>query len=431
MSVPLDRLYHFIDNIACHSYDGRVIIYRFWPHGSKNIDQLCELYQVESYFAYLTRPMIYCHDQEALDYDRLNQQQENEEVFTHVLKELMNKLGLTRPSFNINFRKNLFGKSLLLHSERRSKNLEKYLQPSTNHQSQLLSVYYWSHALIARDWFRYAQHEVFKKNSKKKFLIYNRAWTGTREYRLKFTDLLITHQLVDQCLTHCNPVDPDTATGVHYSAHNFHNPVWQPDHVLENYVPKTTALSTASADFDSEDYNCTEIEVVLETLFDDDRLHLTEKSLRPIACGQPFILAATHGSLQYLKEYGFKTFDSIWDESYDSIEDPYDRMLAIIQLMKTINSWSTEEKSSKMQQIEQIVLHNQTYFFSENFFNFLVDELKQNFDCAFDTLKKYPDFEKEMNRFAELQKMPELQDYWLTNNMPDIMRKFIDNFHKK
>jgi len=431
MSVPLDRLYHFIDNIACHSYDGRVLIYRFYPDGAKNIDQMREFNQVESYFAYLTNPMLYCHDQEPLDYDRLNQQQENEEVFTHTLKQLMNKLGLTRPSFNINFRKNLFGKSLLLHSERRSKNLEKYLEPPANHQSQLLSVYYWSHAIIARDWFRYAQHEIFKKNIKKKFLIYNRAWTGTREYRLKFTDLLITHQLVDQCLTYCNPVESDTDSDIHYSDHNFHNPVWQPEHVLEHHVPKTTALSTASADFDSKDYNCTEIEVVLETLFDDDRLHLTEKSLRPIACGQPFILAATHGSLRYLKEYGFKTFYSIWDESYDSIEDPYDRMLAIIQLMKTINAWSPEEKSSKMQLAEQIVLHNRTYFFSENFFNFVVDELKQNFDCAFDTLKKYPDFEKEMNRFAELQKISELQDYWLTNNMPDIMRKFIDNFNKK
>jgi hypothetical protein len=84
-------------------------------------------------------------------------------------------------------------------------------------------------------------------------------------------------------------------------------------------------------------------------LFDDDRLHLTEKSLRPIACKQPFILAATHGSLQYLKDYGFKTFDSVWDENYDTIEDPYQRMLAIIQLMKNICAWTPEEKISKMQ----------------------------------------------------------------------------------
>jgi len=429
MSVPLDSLYHFIDNIACHSYDGRVLIYRFYPDGAKNIDQLLPLREHESFLANFLWPIVFCHDQEALDYERLNQQQKSDDILPAKLVQILNDLNLAKPAFNINFRKNLFGKSLLLHSERRSKNLEKYLEPPANHQSQLLSVYYWSHAIIARDWFRYAQHEVFKKNSKKKFLIYNRAWTGTREYRLKFTDLLITHQLVDQCLTHCNPVDSDT--DIHYSDYNFHNPVWRPEHVLEHHVPKTTALSTASGDFDSRDYNCTEIEVVLETLFDDDRLHLTEKILRPIACGQPFILVATHGSLQYLKEYGFKTFDLVWDESYDSIEDPYDRMLTIIQLMKTINAWSPEEKFSKMQQIEQIVLHNQTHFFSENFFNFVIDELKQNFDCAFDTLKMYPDFEKEIVRFAELQKMPELQHYWSTTNLPKIMQHFVDNFDKK
>jgi hypothetical protein len=48
---------------------------------------------------------------------------------------------------------------------------------------------------------------------------------------------------------------------------------------------------------------------------------LTEKALRPIACGQPFILAATPGSLQYLRSYGFKTFSGYIDETYDTIQE--------------------------------------------------------------------------------------------------------------
>ena len=40
MNVPLDRLYHYINNIAQEIYGDRVIIYRFFPHGSKNINNL-------------------------------------------------------------------------------------------------------------------------------------------------------------------------------------------------------------------------------------------------------------------------------------------------------------------------------------------------------------------------------------------------------
>jgi hypothetical protein len=49
---------------------------------------------------------------------------------------------------------------------------------------------------------------------------------------------------------------------------------------------------------------------VAETVF-DTRIHLTEKTLRPIACGHPFILAAGPGSLKYLQTYGFRTFSPL------------------------------------------------------------------------------------------------------------------------
>ena len=67
MSIPLDRLYHFIDNIAQHIFKDRVIIYRFYPHGSKNVDDLHQLidYTWEDQQIY---PSVYCHDQEPMDY---------------------------------------------------------------------------------------------------------------------------------------------------------------------------------------------------------------------------------------------------------------------------------------------------------------------------------------------------------------------------
>jgi hypothetical protein len=155
---------------------------------------------------------------------------------------------------------------------------------------------------------------------------------------------------------------------------------------------------------------------VLETLFDDDRLHLTEKSLRPIACAQPFILAATHGSLQYLRDYGFQTFDTVWDETYDTIEDPYDRMLAIIDVMQTICAWTSEEHLKKAQQMKEIVQHNQNYFFSKKFFDLVTNELQTNLTQAFDQIKSNPGFGAWKDRWYDRLQHAEIREFFQQNN---------------
>ena len=310
MTIPLHRLYDYICELSKDLYDDDVIIYRFFPDGSKNIQNLNRMVQTErqseDWFSLQTTPVVWCHDQEPLNFAFYQKEiRQHKPTPWHTLRA---SLPDHRPLHNINHTFNVFDKALLCHSEQRSANLARYLQHDpTTRNSKLISVYYWCHALISRDWFRYAQHEYFTKNVQKKFLIYNRSWSGTREYRLKFVDMLIQHNLLDHCLTFFNPTDNSN----HYRDHVFANDVWKPNHILENFISATDAPASSSAEYNRLDYAATQIEVVLETLFDDDRLHLTEKSLRPIACRQPFILMATHGSLQYLRNYGFKTFESV------------------------------------------------------------------------------------------------------------------------
>jgi hypothetical protein len=69
-------------------------------------------------------------------------------------------------------------------------------------------------------------------------------------------------------------------------------------------------------------YNHSKISIVTETLADDPKnsgfpLFLTEKIWKPIICQQPFIVYGQRGYLKCLREMGFKTFDRMWDESYD------------------------------------------------------------------------------------------------------------------
>ena len=361
MSIPLDRLYQFVESVAQYILQDRVIIYRFYPHGSKNVKDMTPLKDEDWQITQLS-PALYCNDQEPLDYD----------YYKTVNKKPRAPFKGSLPHFLKHY--TVYEKVLLLHSERQSVDVEKY------QQDQFIPVYWWSHAVIALDWFRYAEHVVLKKQSKKTFLVYNRAWSGTREYRLRFAELLVQLNLQDSCQTSVNPVEPEL--GVHYDYHEFKNPAWRPQTVLEDYFPINGMPSHYSADFDAGDYDATDIEVVLETLFDDDRIHLTEKSLRPIAMAQPFVLAATAGSLGYLRSYGFKTFGSIWDESYDSIKDPEQRLYAITNLMAQIDNWGSPVREKKLTEAQAIADYNRQHFYSDEFFNLVTSELTTNLTTA-------------------------------------------------
>jgi hypothetical protein len=135
-------------------------------------------------------------------------------------------------------------------------------------------------------------------------------------------------------------------------------------------------------------------------MFDDLRHHLTEKILRPIACGRPFVLASTPGSLQYLKQYGFQTFHGLIDESYDLIIDPRMRLTAIVQEMKRINDLDYKSKRLLWAELYKIAEHNKKLFFSVDWQDNIIKEFKQNFESAVSQLTATGKYQKEMERLA-------------------------------
>lgn len=376
MSIPLDRLYHFVDSLS----GGDIIIYRFNPHGSKKITDLDCMRPLGSYRD--SDLCMICHDQEPLNYEYYSNPDRLQEIIT---KQSANCV-LTRSSGDhrerigsLLLKKNmkmidikLFSQHyvFLLHSEKNSQDLATY------EQSGFIGVYWWSHAVIAGDWFRFAQHDqdLDQKNILRDFLIYNRAWSGTREYRLKFAEFVVQQDLQDHAMMRFNPNDNDQ----HYRGHVYHNPAFTVDTILEDYFEPNTHDATASADYVGSDYTSTGIEVVLETLFDDTRWHLTEKILRPIACGQPFMLAATPGSLQYLRDYGFRTFAPLINETYDTLQDPVARLEAITLEMRRIADMPIHEKQSLFFQLREIAQHNRRRFFSQEFHDSITQEFQNN-----------------------------------------------------
>ena len=387
MSIPLDRLYHYLEGLC----NDDILIYRWFPHGSKKLTDLSILHESElkDVIAGANTPSIIFHDQEPLDYYYWDHDE-----FVSVIKKFTKDINLNFPNEVISKFANghlrimtfplcsTFEYTLLCHSEKNSSQVELY------EKNGFIGVYYWSHALIARDWFRFAEHDndltIDCKNFQYDFLVYNRAWSGSREYRLKFTELVVNNQLVEHCNMKFNPCDGDQ----HYTDFEFKNKNLQiTRYDLELEFEQNTASSSSSADYDSVDYKTSAVEIVLETVFDDTKHHLTEKALRPIACGKPFVLVSTPGSLAYLRSYGFRTFDGIIDETYDTIVDPVDRLNAIQLELKRISLLSVDEKYVIWDKLHQIAKFNKQRFFSTDFHQQVTKEFVTNLNSALDKCK--------------------------------------------
>ena len=402
MSVPLDRLYNFLSSIC----ECNIIIYCFIPHGSKKLEDLLMLDNTSTDLPWATAmstPNMIFHDQEPLAYDLYTKKELTDYVtaknlFAQALVDFVAGLHLRAC---IKMPLHAYDQVLLCHSEQNSPELETY------ERNGFVGVYYWSHAIIARDWYRFADIDpklaVDFNQISYDFLIYNRAWIGSREYRLTLAEMLVNQKLISCCNVKFSEFDH----GVHYTQHVFnnHNLAISCDDLHLSY-PANNHNAGASADYDSNDYAISAIEVVLETLFDDSRNHLTEKTLRPIACGRPFILAATPGSLQYLKQYGFKTFDGLIDETYDTILDPQKRLTAIVDEMKRISCLDHNEKMLLWNKLYATAKQNQELFFSAEWHSQIVKEFKSNFDQGIKRLTATGKHWFELDRIAKTD--PEL-----------------------
>jgi hypothetical protein len=108
-------------------------------------------------------------------------------------------------------------------------------------------------------------------------------------------------------------------------------------------------------------YNDSYINIVTETYFFSNVRHITEKTYKPIAFMQPFIIFAAPGTLAYLRSLGFKTFDKFWDESYDDILDHEVRFMTIMELIEKISKWTEVKLVELTHNVKEIVEFNKKH----------------------------------------------------------------------
>lgn len=93
----------------------------------------------------------------------------------------------------------------------------------------------------------------------------------------------------------------------------------------------TTMITTKVA---AQWYTHIALDIVTESVFNYPYPYVTEKTLRPINCKRMFVIVGAAHTLELLHRKGIVTFDNILDESYDSIEDPEARFLAVVNTIE-------------------------------------------------------------------------------------------------
>lgn len=271
------------------------------------------------------------------------------------------------------------------------------------------SLYYFFHGFAALDWYRgyYAlnYNKTVIKSYKYDFISFNRIINNDRSYRIYFVSLLKELKLLEKGLVSFNVTDNlfddwRDETADFNSKLSDKARLHAEQHLVgidKLIIDQPSIHGSVSADIprtidaywpnnDGPNFDAL-WNIVTETVFYYDKLHLTEKIFKPIVSKQPFMLLAAPGNLEYLRSYGFKTFSSIINESYDKIQDNDQRIEAVVKELAWYCNLSADEKTDVIEAIAPIVDYNFHHFYGE-FRHIISRELVDNIKILFQQLEQ-------------------------------------------
>lgn len=121
--------------------------------------------------------------------------------------------------------------------------------------------------------------------------------------------------------------------------------------------------SWGDAEVNPRAYTDTHFSLVTETIYDYPYTFRTEKIWKPVLMAHPFIVASNTGYYRSLHDAGFKTFNNLIDESFDSIENPESRAQRIIDVVNDICSTGAREFALAA---EAVCKYNQQHLIEHN-----------------------------------------------------------------
>ena len=276
--------------------------------------------------------------------------------------------------------KEYFGPTRLITSEKDSENVKWACNTYgfTPH-------YYFFHGWAALDWYRGYNRSFLmtppeQRKIKRTFISPNRIIGGDRRHRLVLMYHILRHGMTNNWIS-CPDRCPAEGTDISTLAKSLTDAyVDAPEVFAQQEFPisfpgetnspmHSNRLSLFAESAESLLY------LVTETIAHGRRLHLTEKTFKPICLRMPFIIAGTRGSLAYLRSYGFRTFGDLWDESYDDEMHDDQRMEKIAWVLRGLDGASVEEKQRLFDMAQETCEYNYNHFYGGGFEQILWNEL--------------------------------------------------------
>lgn len=125
--------------------------------------------------------------------------------------------------------------------------------------------------------------------------------------------------------------------------------------VTDQFITPTSYINTNTSLL--QYYHKFAVEIVCETFVMGDTFFPTEKTIRPIMAAKPIMMFGPRYYLARLRSMGFKTYHTIWDESYDLYQGPR-RWHLIQQSMKTLCECDTADQQHMLAQAHEIAMFN-------------------------------------------------------------------------
>jgi hypothetical protein len=137
----------------------------------------------------------------------------------------------------------------------------------------------------------------------------------------------------------------------------------------QNFLAAAPYISDESDQAHRNDHSVTDTKyhvnsycnIVMETHWDADQsggVFLTEKTFKPIKHGQLFFVAGPAGSLQALRDMGYRTFDHVLDNMYDRVTDNTQRWIRLCDAI----AQSRHRLADRFETAREDIEHNQRLF---------------------------------------------------------------------
>jgi hypothetical protein len=265
-----------------------------------------------------------------------------------------------------------------------------------------------------------AFEEFIGKKYKKRFLFLSRNWNVTR--LISFVDLQRRGILENSYFSFFNVKNVYSSNSHEYYSYNeideyfnhglekiaIKNKSWSQDlkeywndekekiingmpYLLEN---ETTEISGRSgqqwlSNTLQDAFVNSAMSLVVETNNSEFETHFqcTEKTYKSMIYRHPFFVYGSKYQLQKTREYGFKTFSTVFDESYDLLNTPWERIFHIHEQVEILNKMPEIEFKKIIYKTIPETTFNFTFLMTK-LSNFKVNVKYQRYDKDFDNLLK-------------------------------------------